>query len=187
MNINYIDILVLIPVLWGGFKGFKNGLISEGGTFFALILGIWAAMSFSAQGGDFVQNTFGISNEYKEIVAFSMIFLIVVILSFIITRLLTSFIKAISLAWLNKLLGVMFGAGKFLIMISFLFFVIKTITHTYYKKPVATFESSLCFNPLSNMAAYILEGNIALPNFTFEYPTIETDTLFNTPNNQKTE
>ena len=187
MNINFIDILVLIPVLWGGFKGFKNGLISEGGTFFALILGVWASVSFSPQGGAFVQNSFGISDQYKEIVAFSIIFLVVVIISFFITKLLTNFFKAISLEWLNKLLGIVFGAGKYLLIISFLFFVIQTLANKYYQKPVPAFESSLCFKPLSNMAGSVLEGNIVLPDFTFEYPVINTEEVIQNLQDQESE
>lgn len=173
MNINIIDIILLIPILWGGFKGFKNGLISEGGTVLALILGIWASIKFSTAGGTYVQSLFGFSDQYKEIVAFSIIFILVVILSFFITKLIHNFFKAIKLEWLNKILGIVFGAGKYLVIISFLFFITQTLIQKYHQKPVGVFENSLSFKPLANMAHSILDGNIRLPEIEFISPSIE--------------
>ncbi|MFW5851884.1 MAG: CvpA family protein [Bacteroidota bacterium] len=164
MNINIIDIIVLIPFLWGAFKGFKNGFISEGGTVAALILGIWAAVRFSEQGGAIIQEYFSVSVQYKEIIAFASIFLIVVIISFFITKLLHNLFKAISLEWLNKLLGVVFGAGKYLIILAFLFFLIETMTIKYYAEPIAVLDESLFFKPMAEFAEMLLEGNITLPD-----------------------
>ena len=169
MNVHIIDIIVLIPILWGAFKGYKNGIISEGGTILALILGIWASVRFSSFGGNYIQKLFGASDQYKEIIAFSLIFIIVVILSFYITKLIHNLFKAIKLEWLNKLLGVAFGATKYLLILSFLFFITETLSQKYYKKPIPVFENSLFFKPLSSFAHSVLEGNICLPDIDFSF------------------
>ena len=44
---NYIDIFLLVPLLWGAFKGFKKGLIIEVVSLIALGLGIWGGVHFS--------------------------------------------------------------------------------------------------------------------------------------------
>ncbi len=180
MNVNVLDLIVLIPVLWGAFKGFKNGVISEGGTIAALVLGIWASVSFSSIGADFVAEYLSVSEQYKEIVAFGVIFLVVVILSFFVTKILNSFFKAISLEWLNKLLGVVFGAGKYLVIISFLFFLINTMVHRYSNEEIKLLSESLFFEPLAKTAEMILDGNIAIPDF--ELPPIVNESIIDASN-----
>ena len=160
---NYLDFIVIIPVLWGMFKGFKNGLISEVGAVVSLILGIWLATVFSQKGGEFVAAHSSITTQYQEVVAFSLIFLIVVVLCFIITKLLKNFFDAIHLAWLDKLLGIVFGAGKWIIIIAFLFFFTQTLITRYYDEPVELLEKSLFFKPLAGVAHDVLEGNVHLP------------------------
>lgn len=163
---NVIDILVLVPALWGAYKGYKNGLISEGGTVLALVLGIWASVSFSSTLGEYVGKAFSITSQYKEIVAFSLIFLFVVIISFIITRILTNIFEAISLGWLNSLTGILFGITKYIIVFAFLFFVVRTMVERYYTEKVELFEKSMFFYPLSDSAKSLLDGNITMPIIT---------------------
>ncbi|MFO7869784.1 MAG: CvpA family protein [Bacteroidales bacterium] len=164
MNINYIDILVLVPVLWGGFKGFKNGFISEGGTVAALIFGIWAAVQFSKQGGNLLQEYFVIAPSYQDVVAFAIIFLAVVIVSFFVTKILHNIFKAISLEWLNKLLGIVFGTGKYIIILSFVFFLVQTLIQRYAQQSFDSLNQSLFFMPLVHFAEGLLEGSITLPD-----------------------
>ncbi len=160
---NYLDFAIIIPVLWGMFKGFKNGLISEMGAVISLILGIWLAFKFSIQAGEFIASKTSITPQYQEVVAFSLIFLIVVVLCFLVTRLLKNFFKAISLAWLDKLLGIVFGAGKWVIIIAFAFFFVQTLIARYYTEPVELLETSLFFKPLANAAQSVIDGTVQLP------------------------
>ena len=44
---NYIDILILIPIAWFGYKGFNNGLVRELASIIALIAGLYASFKFS--------------------------------------------------------------------------------------------------------------------------------------------
>lgn len=161
---NYLDFIVIIPVLWGMFKGFKNGLISEVGAVVSLIFGIWLAIMFSAQAGEFIAEKTSITPQYQGIVAFSLIFFVVVVLCFIITHVLKSFFKAIRLAWLDKLLGIVFGAAKWVIIIAFLFFFTNTLIVRYYNEPIEVLETSLFFKPLVAAAHHVLENGVCLPS-----------------------
>lgn len=161
---NYLDFIVLVPILWGMFKGFKNGLISEVGAVASLLLGIWLATNFSPQVGSLLAEKTSISEQYQEVAAFSLIFFVVVVLCFIVTRILKSLFKAISLAWLDKLLGILFGASKWIIIIAFIFFFIDTLIVRNYDKPIAVFENSLFYKPLVSTTHNVMENGIQLPN-----------------------
>jgi membrane protein required for colicin V production len=160
---NLIDYILVLPILWGGFRGFKNGLISEGGTVLALILGIWISVRFSGSAGLYISQYFDVGEQYREVLAFTLLFVCVVILSFVCTRLLSHFFKTIHLQWLDTLLGIVFGATKFLIVIAFMCFVLHTLIQRYSTQPIETVENSLFFNPLAHSAQGLLEGNIVLP------------------------
>ncbi|MDR2962818.1 MAG: CvpA family protein [Bacteroidales bacterium] len=162
---NYLDFIVIIPVLWGMFKGFKNGLIGEVGAVIALVLGIFLAMKFSAQGGELVAARTSVTPQYQEIVAFAIIFFIVVLLCFCVTFVLKRLFNAINLAWLDKLLGIVLGGVKWLIIVAFLFLFVKTITARYYEEPVEAFEKSLFFEPLAGGAHCVLEHKIHFSTF----------------------
>ena len=45
---NYLDIIIIIPLIWGAYKGFRKGFIIEIASLIALILGIWGGINFSS-------------------------------------------------------------------------------------------------------------------------------------------
>ncbi|MCQ2960448.1 MAG: CvpA family protein [Bacteroidales bacterium] len=160
---NFLDIIVIIPVLWGAFKGFKNGLISEGGTIVALILGIWASLTFSESIALKIQEYTSIEPAYQQITAFGCIFLFVIIACFIITRVILRFCKAINILWLDKLLGITFGMSKYLIILSFLFYLGNTMIKNYATKPIELVENSVLFKPMAEIAESFIAGKIEVP------------------------
>ena len=44
---NYFDIIFVIPLLWGAYKGFSKGFVLEIASFVALGLGVWGGLKFS--------------------------------------------------------------------------------------------------------------------------------------------
>ena len=41
LTVNYIDVIILLPLVYGAYKGFSQGLIVEMSTLFALVLGVF--------------------------------------------------------------------------------------------------------------------------------------------------
>ncbi len=52
---NWLDIVLAIPLLWFTYKGFRNGLIIELASLAALILGIFIALHFSFYAEDYLR------------------------------------------------------------------------------------------------------------------------------------
>lgn len=48
---NYIDIILLLPLLYGAYRGFSRGLIIEVATLLGLLLGVYIAIKFSGYTG----------------------------------------------------------------------------------------------------------------------------------------
>lgn len=119
---NFLDFLILIPIAWFGFKGFKNGLINEVASILALILGVWITIRFS----DFVAAKLGDIPAVKA-VAFVLTFLAVLIGVHFAGKMLEKIIKLVIPAFLNNLFGLLFGIAKTMIVISVIFYFINTV------------------------------------------------------------
>ncbi|MCL1851315.1 MAG: CvpA family protein [Bacteroidetes bacterium] len=119
---SYLDIIVIIPALWFGYKGFTHGLIRELASLAALILGIYAAFVFT----DFVEKWINNPAIPKE-VYFAITFLIVLIAVYLLGRLVEKIIKLVIPEFVNNLLGGLFGIAKVLVIFSAVFYLINSI------------------------------------------------------------
>ena len=79
LSINYLDLIIAIPLLWFGYKGFKNGFIVEAASLAALLLGVFGAYRFSGITADFLTNSMGLTSEYIGIISFAVTFIVIVI------------------------------------------------------------------------------------------------------------
>lgn len=119
-TLNGLDILILLPLCWFGYIGFKNGLIRELVSVAALILGVWVTVKFS----DVVASWFGDSRMIK-IMAFILTFILVLVLVRLVGMLVESVVKIVLPGFINHLFGMLFGIGKVAIIVSVLFYVIR--------------------------------------------------------------
>ena len=74
---NVLDILILIPIAFGIWRGFKKGFIIELFTFLALFIGLYAGIHFSDGVASFLQEKFSITSEYLPTIAFTITFLLI--------------------------------------------------------------------------------------------------------------
>ena len=119
---SYLDILILIPALWFGYKGFTHGLIRELASLAALILGIYAAFAFT----DLVEKWISNPAIPKE-VYFAITFLGVLIGVFLLGKLAEKVIKLVIPEFINNLLGGLFGVTKVAIIFSAVIFFIHSV------------------------------------------------------------
>lgn len=119
---NFLDFLILIPVAWFGFKGFKNGLINELASILALVLGVWVTIKFS----DFVAVKLGDIPAVKA-VAFILTFLAVLVGVYFAGKLVERIVKLMIPAFLNNVFGLLFGVAKTMVVISVIFYFINIV------------------------------------------------------------
>ena len=58
---NFLDIIILIPIAYGGFQGFRRGVVKEVLMFIAIVSGIYVARYFSPVMADFLMAHMGAS------------------------------------------------------------------------------------------------------------------------------
>jgi membrane protein required for colicin V production len=156
--VNWIDIIICIPLVWGFYKGITKGLIIELGTIVALWLGVWCAMKFSELLSGYARTHWDWTSKYLPVISFCCILLAVLMLVYLIAKLLTRTVKAVALGWLNKLLGATFGVMKFALLLSILFFVADAVEKSYPFISSETKTNSLLYKPVAKIAPMIIPG-----------------------------
>lgn len=153
---SFVDILILIPVLWGAYKGFKKGLVFEVASLAALILGIYGGAKLSGYAGTLISDLFNSDSKYIPIIAFAVIFILIVILVHVLGKWLDKLVKNISLNFLNKLFGAIFNAAKIAFVISIIVLIINKIDEESKFMPPDFSENSLLYEPVGKLSITII-------------------------------
>jgi membrane protein required for colicin V production len=153
---NYIDIILCIPIAWGLYKGFTKGLIVEAATFVAFGLGVWGGIHFSDIMATKIKEWFNWNSPYLPIVSFAITFLGIVILIYFIAKLIQRMAEGMALGVLNKIGGAIFGALKFAMVMSVVIFVIDALEESYPVVSFKTKEESLLYKPVGKIAPTLI-------------------------------
>lgn len=165
---NFIDILFLIPIGYGVYKGFKNGFIIEICTLLALLVGIYAGIHFSDGTANLLKTSWNIHSEYLPVISFTLTFLVVGAMVFFGGKMLEKVVDVAHLTPLNKFLGVLFGLIKVLYLLS----VFTVLLESYDEKgdfiKEETKTESMLYEPVKNISLTtiprIKESTIFLTN-----------------------
>lgn len=148
---NFIDIIIVVLLIWSGYKGFRKGFIIEIASIFALLLGLWGGLNFSSFLTPYLQRWFSLNSEYTPLIAFSVIFVIILILVFLVAKLIEKLIKSVGLGLPNRLAGAVLGAAKTIIIISVLLMILNRYDVNGTLLKTETKQKSLLYKPLSEL------------------------------------
>jgi membrane protein required for colicin V production len=152
---NWIDAGIVVILILSMVNGFINGLIKEVASLAALILGIWGAIKFSTFTAGKLYDYFDMTGKYVGIIAFLITFGIIVVIIHFIGILADRIVDAVSLSFINRLLGIVFGLFKSVLIMSVFFVVLNVIDAKRPFLPKDKIEKSIFFNPISDIAPAI--------------------------------
>lgn len=153
---NYLDIILSIPLLWGLYKGLTRGIIKELASLLALIFGIYGTVHFSEQLKPFLQENTSIDESFLPIIAFAATFIVIVLLVRLLGLLLDKIIKMVALGMISRLLGGVFGVLKTAFIISALLLVFNTLDYHLELLPKEEKKKSLLYQPISEIVPLLL-------------------------------
>ncbi len=148
---SFVDIVIVVLIIWFGYRGLNNGLIKELSGIIAIGLGIFFALKFSKTAKKLLLDFEIASTEYLTLICFALIFVLVVFLSFLLTGFLQKTIKIIRMNWLNKIAGLIFGIFKIALILSVCFFFLSQLNYLIFDGNKVLFENSILYKPLSEM------------------------------------
>ncbi len=122
-----LDFILLAPLIFGLIRGLFNGLIKELVSIAAVIIGIFLAYKYAEDVAAFLSSYIDADGAGVTVMAYLLIFGLVLLIAFALSFILTKVLQAMSLGLLNRLLGGVFGFGKSLLIL----LVIVNLTSPY--------------------------------------------------------
>ncbi|MEX1014893.1 MAG: CvpA family protein, partial [Candidatus Paceibacterota bacterium] len=113
-----IDIIILVPLLFLGFRGFKNGLVREIFGLVGLVLAIFFSFQYMAEFATLIREQLYTKSPYVPYFSFGILFLLVLLFVQVIIFFTESLLKIAFLSLPNRLLGSLFSAFKAALVIS---------------------------------------------------------------------
>jgi membrane protein required for colicin V production len=119
-----IDVIILIPLIYGAWKGYKKGFIMELFTILALLVGLYAAFHFSDKITEMIVGKTHENPGYLPALSFLFLFLAVGAMIYFGGKALEQVLKIAQLSLLNKIIGSLIGLIKwgYLVGCVFVFF-----------------------------------------------------------------
>ena len=147
-----IDIVLGVFLGFGIVQGFLKGFIWGVTSLIAVFVALWGAIHFSAMVAPFISDIFSFSAKTEQVLAFIITFLIVLVL--------VKILESVSLGFLNRIAGAVFGMLKWsLIVGTALMYLNEGAMELIPKK---TTEESLFYNP-------IMKTNTWIRTYIFQY------------------
>ncbi len=149
---NYLDILLIIPIVIGAWRGFKKGFVIEIFTLLALLVGIYAGIHFSDYMADILTQHVGIDTAYLPAISFTVTFLLVGAMVYFAGKVVEKALKLVALGTLNKFAGLFFGTVKMVFILSSAIVILESYDEKNQFIPAELKTNSFLYNPVKKTA-----------------------------------
>lgn len=156
----WLDIVLLTPLIWGAYTGFKKGLIAQILGITSLLVGVW----IGTQHQELIEFLIidKVQEKYLSIACFIILFFGIIILGSIIIKISEKFINFIQLKLLNKIAGVVLGIVKILSFLIVIVFIVESWDVNSFIIKRDTKEASIAYPIFKSI------GNMVLPTLKDE-------------------
>ena len=168
-----LDILLGIPLIWGLWKGLKNGLFMEIASIVALVAGIFGAIHFSYITGNYLSEHLDWDERNMSIIAFIITLVLIIIIVNLAGKILTKVANFAMLGLLNKIAGGIFGVLKVAILLGAAFMFFDRMDNTFSLIKEETKQESILYQPIKDIGALIFDTVLrseVLPKDSTEEP-----------------
>lgn len=146
-----LGLILIISFLFGLSKGFLKSFLSLIGLFLA----VYIALTFSHKMKIFLERHVSLSEDLLGILAFLVVFGLVMVGFTILGRVLTKLAKFMMMGWLNRILGGVFSMVKYAFVVSVIFMFVNA-SEFYSILSEEDRKNSLLYNPIASLAPAVL-------------------------------
>lgn len=147
------DILTLAVIGWMIFRGKNDGLVSQVLSLAGIALGVFLALSY----GEGVGNVLNLDPQYSAIAGFTIILVTMVIIALFLAKIISKSISGLGLAWLDSILGILFGVIKGLAILGLFYAAIFAVNERVKAVEPKEFDKSVSFNVVRKIADPLLD------------------------------
>lgn len=149
------DLIFALLLGWAIFIGVQKGFIIQVATLLALVLGVYLAFKFSFLMAKWITGL-GVGAKVVSIISFSLTFIVVVMLTYLLGQLLHRFVHLALLGWVNRILGAIFAVLKTALILSVVLYVVNIIDGDLHFMPRKQVEKSKLYKPLSSIVPSLM-------------------------------
>jgi membrane protein required for colicin V production len=152
---NYLDVLIAVPIIWGIYIGWKQGIILEIATLIGLILGFYLAFKFSSLFESLVGKFLSGSSNVLPYVTFFIVLISVILVMILLAKFLEGVLKITNLTPINQVAGAVSGGLKIALTMSILLSLIRPVDAQLNLISAKTKSESKLYAPVLNIAHYL--------------------------------
>ncbi len=156
-SLNWLDIIIAIPIVIAMIKGAWRGLILEAASFLGLIGGIIAGILFLDQIRDFLQTFLQLNETSLSVIAFVIIFSCVALGINLLGKLATKLFQAAALGILNRIGGLIFGFISSFLLVGLGVLMLEKVDRMFHILPTEVKEQSVLYEPISFVIPKVLD------------------------------
>ena len=150
--LDIILLLCFIPAIVGGIsKGFVKQVVNLA----AILIAAWAAFHFSTVLAEWLSQYITLEMSVLNVISFVLIIIVVAVVLNLVGSLITNAMKAMSLGFVNRLLGLVFAVLKVALILGLLILLFETLNSSLQLVSPEATENSVVYNILRDIAEKI--------------------------------
>lgn len=158
MQLNYLDIVLLLPIAYGLIQGIRHGIVKEVAALIAIIAGIYLARFWSPVLACHLVKWTGWSAGLSSTVAYVLIFVVIALGVHLLAHIVGRLLKAIMLGGVNRVFGAVFGVVKWVLILSVILNLVALIDTVLPLKGYPAVQNSMLYSHLEGLLWQILPG-----------------------------
>ena len=153
---NILDIVLIIPLVFGCIQGLRHGFVKEIGSLLAIVFGIYLARFWSDSLSRTIENWIDCSSQLSLVIAYIVAFFIGVLGIHLLAYLLSKILDLGKVGWINKIIGAVFGTFKWLLILSFVLNMVGMINSFAPLIEKKNVQNSVLYKPIENTMGNVL-------------------------------
>ena len=147
-----LDIVILLCFVPAIVAGISKGFVKQVIDFVAILLAAWAAFRFSTTLSEWLGQYVTLDATVLKVICFVLIAIVVALVLNLIGALITKALKALSLGFFNRLLGLVFAVLKVGLVIGLLILLFETLNSSLQLVKPEKLENAVVYNALRDAA-----------------------------------
>ena len=165
MDIYIIDIILVIPIIWAIFQGYKQGVWVQLGGIVGVVLGTWIGFHFGEKIGEF----FNLTGQMAYVAGFISAIVLVLLSVALISHLVKGIFRVSGLSMIDHIGGVILSLFKVVLILSLLVALFSELNSRYGWVEAKYIDNSTLYAPMQNTS-----------DMVFPFAKSIKDRLFNT-------
>ena len=147
-----LDIILLVCFIPAVIRGISKGFVEQLIALLSIIVGAWVAYHFGGTLSEWAAGYLQVNEKVLNIVCFTLIIIVAVVILFLVGKLITGVIKIVMLGWLNRLLGLVFALLKAALVLGLLVTLFDSLNGLTGLVSDETLDDSFMYQGLKNFA-----------------------------------